>query len=284
MSNPFTGLFKPKAERAQEKADKETAKLRAATEEAEKINQAALQSTAAKNATAAQDELEYKRKIRKIRGSLDDMETSIKSDLIIALGDVQEISSKPTPNMSDLAKARAYMKNVFFQLVTVKRAQKTLIEVERNHQFQKGMNELSNTFKLMNQVNSNSSVIKRLLFLYRYGKVQRMDTQSYAQIKKYFGGKAEQEIDPNELAKFEHMNPVDLMISDELFNELVDIAQVDACVENTNIVLNTPDEIAESVSSINQEAIRNGDAPLVDGIDDKNVMSPDEIDKFTRGL
>ena len=273
-------MFKSKAEKEQEKADKEVAKLAREAADSEKINDAVLKREAAEKARKAQANLDYKRQVRKAETALKNMEDTVKASLVLALDTLQRENEKAYPNPHDVKKYRQRLKNYFFELVTVKRAQETLEDCKLNHQWEEAMNDLNNTFKLMNQVKSRSSIVKRILFFYRYGQAKRNESAVFKQIQDYFGSDAEKSISDSLMKDFEKMDPIDLMVSDKLFDELVDESMIESCMQNPEIVNINPDVAADYTKDVNQSAVDAGADPLVDGIDSYTSMSEETLDKL----
>ena len=273
-------MFKSKAEKEQEKADKEVAKLAREAADSEKINDAVLKREAAEKARKAQANLDYKRQVRKAETALKNMEDTVKASLVLALDTLQRENEKAYPNPNDVKKYRQRLKNYFFELVTVKRAQETLEDCKLNHQWEEAMNDLNNTFKLMNQVKSRSSIVKRILFFYRYGQAKRNESAVFKQIQDYFGSDAEKSISDSLMKDFEKMDPIDLMVSDKLFDELVDESMIESCMQNPEIVNINPDVAADYTKDVNQSAVDAGADPLVDGIDSYTSMSEETLDKL----
>lgn len=273
-------MFKSKAEKEQEKAEKEVAKLAREAADSEKINDAVLKREAAEKARKAQANLDYKRQVRKAETALKNMEDTVKASLVLALDTLQRENEKAYPNPHDVKKYRQRLKNYFFELVTVKRAQETLEDCKLNHQWEEAMNDLNNTFKLMNQVKSRSSIVKRILFFYRYGQAKRNESAVFKQIQDYFGSDAEKSISDSLMKDFEKMDPIDLMVSDKLFDELVDESMIESCMQNPEVVNINPDVAADYTKDVNQSAVDAGADPLVDGIDSYTSMSEETLDKL----
>lgn len=277
-------MFKSKAEKEQEKADKEVSRLVKEAADSEKIHDATLKREAAEKARKAQANLDYKRQVRKAEAALKDMEDTVTASLVLALDKLQTENAKTYPNPTDVKKYRQRLKNYFFELLTVKRAQETLEDCKINHQWEETMNTLSNTFKLMNQVKSRSSAVKKILFFYRYSQVKKTDTAVFKQIEDYFGSDTDEKISAERMKEFESIDPIDLMVSDKLFELLNDPSRVGECMENPEVTTMNPDEAANVVKDTNRSAVEVGAQPPVEGIDDHSASSEEELQNMSSML
>ena len=271
-------VFKSKEEREQAKADKEIAKMQKQAAASAKINDALLKREAAESASKFQKELDNKRRVYKAEGALKSREEDARASLIIAISALQQENSKEYPNPIDQKRCEQRVKNYFFELVTIKRAQRALDECKLNNQWDRAMGEMSNTFKLMREAKSGSNPLKKMLFFYRYKRVEGMGNEVYGQVESYFGSKAKP-LPEDVVKEIEGKNPIDLMISDKLFDNLIDAAQIDSCLANPDIVTVSPDEAANYAEAINERAVASGEPEIIEGIN-KNSITDDDFDKL----
>lgn len=265
----FNKMFGSKADRAEKKAEKAVNKADTRAADSDRINEATIKKEAAEFASKAQSELDFKRAVMRAKGSLTALEQREKAALMVAMRELQAEESKGEfANPMDVSILRRNMKNIFYRLVTIKRNQKSLEQAERNHRWKESMNDLSNCYKLINIVNGYDDgfikdKVKLLVFRYRRKKVEKIDDMPYNQLKKYFGKGAENEISDTFLKELSHMDTVDLMVDDTLFDKLTDAAQIDKCLIDPSINRIFPDEMANEIRRVNMEAASAGDAPPV---------------------
>lgn len=275
----FDKMFGSKADRAEKSAEKTVQKADTRAADSDRINEATIKKESAELASKAQSELDFKRAVMRAKGSLMTLEQRERAALMVAMNDLQAEESKGEySNPMDVAILRCNMKNIFYRLVTIKRNQKSLEQAEKNHRWKESMNDLSNCYKLINIVNGYDDgfikdKVKLLVFRYRRKKVEKIDDMPYKQLKKYFGKNAETEISDKFLEELSHMDTVDMMVDDVLFDKLTDAAQIDKCLIDPSINRIFPDEMAHEIRKFNMEAASAGDVPPVGEFKDDREYS-----------
>ena len=272
------GIFKSKVEREQQKADKTYSKMVQEIDASDKINDAITKRESAERARAFQQELDAQQKIIKAGASLTARERETRASLIVALNALKREEAKANPNPIDVQRCRQRVKNYFFKLVTIRRAQRAFEESKLNRQWDRAMNDLSNTFKMMNEVSSGSSSLKKIIFFFRYNKVKKENDAVYNHISDYFGSKAKP-LPEDVSIQLEKANPVDLIISDTLFEHLIDAAQIDSCIDDPSIVTTPTESIIDSTVEINHTLELNGEQPVSE-IGSQKELNEEDIQRI----
>lgn len=272
------GIFKSKEEKEQAKAEKEVEKMHKEASASAKINEATLKREAAERARTFQGEMDYKRRVYKAEAALMERDESARAALTIAIGALDREQAKTHPHPVDVARCKRRVKNYFYEVVTINRAMKALEECKLNHQWDRGMMELSRTFKLMNDVKTGVGPVKKLIFLYRTKRVESMGNEVFTQVNDYFGANAKP-LSEAEMKEYESKYPVDLMISDELFNKIIDTDDMDMYINNPDIVKISPDELTQAKQEINREVMQKGEPPVFEEASDFEAVSDENLEK-----
>ena len=280
MSNNIFGkVFKPKSERTQKKADKAAKKVMENAREDIINSEASRKLNAANDALKAQKELKDMKTVRNVKAKLIAQQRSAGTHLLRAKTEYDLAVNKEYKNKNDIKKAKAHLKNYFYMYVTIRRELITVKDLEKNNEINKLLNEMSNTFKMMNKINEGSPLIKRLLFMHRYNKTKGIEDQSYDKIKKYFGEDANEIIKDDTLKKFESEELIDLLVSDKLFEKFHDINDLEKCAEDDEIVKEQPDDLKDQTVKLNKSCENSGGAEIIEGINEKEEenLTEDEM-------
>ncbi len=259
------GLFKSKAEREQQKLDRDKEKIQKMASDSDRLDRISKEREIIDAHRDTLTERDFRKKVIKARSGLMSMEQKFTVKLVSAVNEAKRLESEHrSPD-----KARTKIKNAYYTLIVVKESQERLNRIESDHEWSMAMRDLSDTLKIMNSISSGSEPLKKLLFKYRYAKAEMGNNYSGDKLKGYYGKSIDEIADKEKIDELADKDVIDFVVSDEIYDMLMKDCSASAireCVAK-NCAADIP--LEEAVSIVEDEAKQasvNGEEPAVVGL------------------
>lgn len=258
------GLFKKnnaekEAKKVSEKQDDIMNKLR----DERKMQQLDIQREVLKEEDQRMKDLEFQHKLNIAKSRLAQLNDKFTVKLAMELNNLREL--KGTNRTEAIKKSEQRVKNYYYSLVVISRSKERLYDVESDYEWSKTMGELSNTFKLMNKIHTGYEPIKKLLFRIRLKKAEHADKTEAKKLNGYYNKGIEQAVNEDTVEKLTNMDPMDIMVSDDLVDMLMEdpsTPSINNKVQNSIGVNFDPMDVVDKVCDENSKAYANGEEPI----------------------
>ncbi len=209
------GFFKSKAERAQEKLDKEIAKTERYIDDSKKLSDIQKKRKDLDKKKARREDSDFRDKVFETKVRLNKLEEQF---VMKVVAESNAVKYERERNQST-RKSEKRLKNAYLSLVMIKHAKKRLIEIENERDWNLAMRDLSGAIKTMNAISVGSQNIQKVLFRAR---VQKMGWLEDNESSGWFNEKTEEKVSNEEVRKVMNADPVDLIVADDIYDTLLD--------------------------------------------------------------
>ncbi len=208
------GFFKSKAEREQEKLDRDRAKTEKYIDDDKKLSDIRKQRKDLDKKKARREDSNFRDKVFETNVKLNQLEEKFVMKIVAESNSVKYAKE----HNQSYAKAEKRLKNAYLSLVMVKHAKKRLIEIENERDWNLAMRDLSGAIKTMNAVSVGSQNVQKVLFRAR---AQRMGWLEDNESAGWFNEKTEERVSNEEVNKVMNSDPVDLLVADDIYDTLL---------------------------------------------------------------
>ena len=161
------GFFKSKAERAQEKLDREIAKTERYIDDSKKLNDIQKKRKDLDKKKARREDSDFRDKVFETKVRLNKLEEEF---VMKVVAESNSVKFERERNQST-KKSEKRLKNAYLSLVMIKHAKKRLLEIENERDWNLAMRDLSGAIKTMNAISVGSQNIQKVLFRARVQKM-----------------------------------------------------------------------------------------------------------------
>ena len=261
------GIFKSKAEREQEKLDKEIAKTERFLSDDKKMSDINKKRRELDKKKARRDDSNFRDKVFETNVKLNKLEEKFVMKIVT---ESNAVKYEREHNQSS-KKSERRLKNAYLSLVMVKHAKKRLIEIENERDWNLAMRDLSGAIKTMNGISLGSQNIQKTLFQFR---AQKMGWLEDNESSGWFNEKTEEKVSNAEVQKVMNSDPIDLLVADDIYDTLLDDPTTDMINEYASKSIGV-DTNFEQVSEFSEKQEQSVQAEPVS-------ISDDEFDDYLR--
>lgn len=230
-------------------------------------------------------DMDFHHKLNVAKSKLSQLNDNFTVKLGMELNNLAKLQE--TGREEPIRKSMQRVKNYYYTLVVIDRAKERLYDVESDYEWSKTMGELSNTFKLMNKITSGYEPIKKLLFRIRLKKNEHLDDVEYSKLNGYYGKKIEDEVDGGTISALNDLDPIDMLVSDDLVNMIVKDSSDSNIYDKVRCgtgVSCDPGAMVNEVYSANKEAIASGNDPIDNDITPQPEYIPHTDEEISRSF
>ncbi len=251
------GFFKSKAERAQEKLDRDIERTEKRLKDDKTLSDIGKKRKELNKKVARREDSNFRDKVFETNVKLNQLEKKFVTKVVSEANAIKYDRSK---NQSS-ARAERRMKNAYLSLVMVKHAKKRLVEIQNERDWNLAMRDLNGAIKTMNAISVGSENIQKLLFRTR---VKQMGWKEDNESSGWFNQETEEMVSKENLDAVMNSDPVDLMVADDIYDTLLD--------DPTSSIIN---DIAER--SVGVEASFDDMANMANKAEEEQTLTDDEL-------